>query len=74
MYYLHTKERLKKVSIRGRMALGISCLEILLESEGLIEKEEMKKLLSHLWEFTSSERLDLWEDQMMGYEPEAVFE
>ena len=68
------ENRIKKISIRGRMALGIKCLEIKLEKDELINKVEIKKLLSKLWEFISSKRLDLWEEKILDYEPESLIE
>ncbi len=68
------ENRIKKISIRGRMALGIKCLEIKLEKDELINKIEIKKLLSELWDFIGSKRLDLWEEKFLDYEPESLIE
>lgn len=56
------------------MALGIKCLEILLVKNELSQKEEIKKLLSNLWEFIGSKRLDLWEEKIIDYDPESLIE
>ena len=52
------ENRLKEISIRGRMALGIKCLEIVLDKNKLIHNKDIKELLSILWKFISSESLE----------------
>jgi hypothetical protein len=56
-------EQLKRISITGRMALGITCLENILRTLS-IECEELSKFISLLWKFTSSNTLDDWEEQV----------
>jgi len=56
------------------MALGVKCLEIKLKKAALIEKEEIIKVLSCLWDFTSSKQLDKWEEQILDFEPESLIE
>ncbi|MEM6697358.1 MAG: hypothetical protein AAF599_03110, partial [Bacteroidota bacterium] len=61
-------ERLKKISITGRMALGIRCLETNLQDLGLLGYPEVQKMLSDFWEYTSSNRLDIWENNILEYQ------
>lgn len=68
------ENQLKKISIRGRMAIGIKCLETYLEDLKIDKEKEIQKLLSELWEFISSESLDKWEEKITEYEPMCIRE
>jgi len=70
---LEIEERLKKVSIKGRMALGIRCLEINLQDLDLLGYPEVQKMLSDFWEYTSSNNLVDWEEKILEYEPWFLF-
>ena len=56
------------------MALGITCLEIMLAETALIDKEEVQELLSILWEFTNSDQLDLWHEKICDFDIEFSIE
>ncbi|OAV45120.1 hypothetical protein A3850_011745 [Lewinella sp. 4G2] len=56
------------------MALGIKCLEIVLDKNNLIHKKDIKELLTVLWGFISSERLDLWSEEIIDYDPKSLIE
>ncbi|MEN0048749.1 MAG: hypothetical protein AAF806_16930 [Bacteroidota bacterium] len=66
-------ERLKKISITGRMALGIRCLETNLQDLGLLDYPEVQRMLSDFWEYTSSNNLVEWEEKILEYEPWFLF-
>ena len=68
------ENRLKEISIRGRMALGIKCLEIVLDKNKLIHNKDIKELLSILWKFISSESLESWSEEIMDYDPKSLIE
>lgn len=59
---------LKKISIRGRMALGISCLEIAIKELGLSDDNAFECLCSDLWEFVSANNKN-WEEKINRYYP-----
>ncbi len=61
-------EKIKNISIRGRFAFGIKCLEQYI-SESTIESAWIDKLLATLWEFTTSERLDMWDEKIKDLDP-----
>ncbi|MET4105917.1 hypothetical protein [Hymenobacter sp. UYP22] len=67
------EDHLKGVSITGRMAYCISCLESALASEQL-HGPELENLLAHLWEFTSSTDLGDWEERIMDFLPEVILD
>ncbi len=66
------KDRLKEVSIRGRVAYGITCLEIYFAHLGLLNQPVVFKFLDTIWQFTSSNSLDEWEEAVMDYSPRFV--
>lgn len=49
------------VSIRGRMAFGVTCLQRVCHSWG-VKGDCMRDLIDLLWAFVEQERLDNWED------------
>ncbi len=63
------ENRIKKISINGRMALGVICLERFVKLKELHNNEEVLELLELLWEFTSSNTLDKWEEKIKEYQP-----
>jgi len=63
----------KKISIRGRFAFGIKCIERYI-SENKIEINRIDKLLSQLWEFTESENLDVWDEKISDLNPTNILE
>ena len=66
------ERRLKKISIVGRMALGIRCFEIYLEKIGLLKNPLIQNMLSDLWEFTTLNRIDKWDEKIMEYDPDFI--
>lgn len=62
------EKKLKSISIRGRFAFGVKCLEQYV-NENNIEGKWIDKLLNTLWEFTTSERLDLWDEKINDLDP-----
>lgn len=52
----------ENVSIRGRFAFGLTCLEQLLEQYDLAQYGSLNDLIQLFWSYTSSDRLDIWED------------
>jgi hypothetical protein len=70
---MNVEELFKKISIRGRFAFGIMCIEeYLLENK--IENPCIEKLLMHLWEFTESENLDIWDERISDLNPNNILE
>ncbi|MCR5890035.1 hypothetical protein LRS06_20110 [Hymenobacter sp. J193] len=67
------EEQLKSVSITGRMAYCITCLENIFASEQLHEPE-LETLLMCLWDFTSNPDLSEWEERIMDFLPEIVLD
>jgi hypothetical protein len=61
------------MSIRARVALGITCLEKLCAEWGLLSGK-MPDLLAALWGFTSSDRLDEWDGRVAAFVPETASE
>ena len=62
------EEIFKLISIRGRLAYGIFCLEQAFK-ESNKENELSSKIIKILWEFTTSENLSEWEEEITDYEP-----
>ncbi|WP_216689080.1 hypothetical protein [Hymenobacter siberiensis] len=69
MQHLTIADRLKETSIRGRVAFGITCLEIYFEHLNLQDDTLVKGLLEKMWEFVSSNSLDKWEYEIKGFLP-----
>jgi hypothetical protein len=44
------------------MARGLECVEALIATHGVLRSEALTRCLEKLWEFTSSDRFDDWED------------
>lgn len=62
------EEVIKRISIRGRLAFGIKCIEQYV-FENKISNRWIDKLIDTLWEFTSSTQLDFWESKIRDLEP-----
>lgn len=63
------KQKIGKISLRGRVALCITCLEIVIQK--LNNKQEiLEKLVNHLWEFTSIDienfQLFKWQENLLN--------
>jgi len=65
--------KLKNVSIRGRVAYLICSFERLLLHYNC-EKEEWRSVLEKLWTFTTVEYLDDWLYELAEYMPNSIFE
>lgn len=57
------------ISIRGRVAFGITCLENVCETLSL-NSPSMASLIDLLWTFTQSRELDVWEGEVVDALPE----
>jgi hypothetical protein len=67
-----TAERLKRVSINGRVAFGTTCVELALEHFELLQHPYAKQLLAKLWDFVSSSDLGEWEESIEIYSAAAA--
>ncbi len=65
-------EQLKLVSITGRMAYAITCLEIIIRDRKL-NQTDFQPLLNALWNFTSNPDLSDWEELIMLFIPNSQF-
>ncbi len=63
----------KTISIRGRFAFGVMCIEQYL-FENKIEDTWVEKILILLWEFTNSESLDIWDEKISDINPQNILE
>lgn len=63
------EQQLKAVSITGRMAYGITCLEVIIRHDNL-DKEAFQPLLAALWDFTDNPDLSIWDENIMPFIPE----
>ncbi|PTD16294.1 hypothetical protein [Flavobacterium columnare] len=70
---MNVEELFKKISIRGRFAFGIMCIEEYL-LENSIKDFWIEKLLIHLWEFTESDNLDVWDEKISDLNPYNILE
>ncbi|MGR7814561.1 hypothetical protein [Lacinutrix undariae] len=64
-------EILKKISIRGRFAYGMKCLEQYVK-ENELKDELIVKILDNLWEFTNSDELDVWDEKISDLNPKHI--
>ena len=63
------KSLFEQISIRGRMAYGITCLENLCETWN-IKNEKMNLLIECLWTFTLSVHLVKWDEEIHSLLPD----
>lgn len=63
------KSVLEPISIIGRFAFGASCFEKVCKDWG-VRTSQIAEFIKLLWTFTSSNRLDLWEKDVLKYLPE----
>ncbi len=61
---------LKKISIRGRFAIGLTCVKLLLRDQGLHHNDFIRIYINKLGDFTKAEKLDIWEIETMLYFPD----
>ncbi len=64
----YTKE-IQEISIKGRFAFGVIILEEYIK-ENYIDDDWTPHLIEALWEFTTSKRLDLWEEKIHQFKNE----
>lgn len=67
------EEKFKNISIKGRVAYGISCLERALICYSCTLKN-WEWVLEKIWEFTSIEYLDDWFYEMAEFLPDSLLE
>jgi hypothetical protein len=65
---------LKKISIRGRLAYGATCLENALKHYGIKTDLLEKEVLPLIWAFTSSTNLSEWDDAINEIDPVCVLD
>lgn len=66
-------EKIKQLSIRGRVAFCAMCLEKAISKLGL-DSPQMDKIISLLWEFTESNNFAEWEKKATEVSPDTVLE
>jgi len=64
---------LKKISITGRLAFGITCLEQYIKEQNLKNKW-LDRLIDVLWEFTTSEDLEEWDNKISDLDPSNIID
>ncbi len=62
------EDQIKMTSIRGRLAFGVSCIQRFTD-ENEIKNTWIDRLIDTLWEFTTSERLDEWDEKISDLRP-----
>lgn len=67
------KEKFKKISIRGRFAFGMKCIEQY-KKENVIKDRWISKLINALWEFTTSNELDVWDEKIRDLDPSNILD
>lgn len=64
-------EIIKKISIRGRFAFGLTCLEIIVDNYQLRDNV-LGSIIDEFWRFTNSEKLGQYEDYFISRNPHSV--
>lgn len=70
---LSEKEKLKKISLRGRYAFGLICLEKLIQHYA-IDSKEVRGIILKMWNITSSEKLGVWHGFLVEHNPRIIIE
>lgn len=65
---MEIENKIKQTSIRGRFAFGVFCIEKYI-AENNLESKWIDRLIPTLWEFTSTDRMDLWEEKISDLTP-----
>ncbi|WP_128100433.1 hypothetical protein [Paenibacillus sp. DCT19] len=66
-------EQMKQISLRGRVAYGICCFEnVLITLE--CDLNDWRNVLNYLWQFTSTQYLDDWNEIIVELIPENLME
>lgn len=61
------QNHIKNTSIRGRFALGLTCLRKKIRAENIQWKQEIQTVIAKFSTFTSSDQLDIWETEVQFY-------
>lgn len=64
---------IKSISIRGRYAFGVKCIQQFLE-EQKIKGKWIDRLILVLKEFTNTDKLDEWDDKISELDPENILD
>jgi hypothetical protein len=67
---LNDETALKGISIRGRFAFAMRCLELVLDKQQEINKPIIQSILTQFWTYTKSDRLDVWEEEIFAFDPD----
>jgi hypothetical protein len=62
---------IKKISIRARFAIALTCVKKELRQEGLLEDEFARIIIDKYAQFTSCRKFDVWLDEVDHYVPGA---
>jgi hypothetical protein len=62
-----------EVSVRGRVAFSICCLETAI-LHFVAESESWRFLLDELWKYTTESRLDRWQEIIAEYTPSVILD
>lgn len=71
MQYSDFKQHIVRISIRGRVAYGAACLEVLYDALYLNDPE-IRSVIDYYWSYTSAIGLDDWEENLPQISQEAV--
>lgn len=66
-------EQFNKISIRGRYAFGMKCMETALVKFN-INDDLLNRVIQKAWEFTTTQALDDWEDELSDLTPDCLME
>lgn len=67
------KSLFEPISITGRFAFGVTCLERLCE-EWQVKNQKMNELIELMWTFTSSDDLSVWDRHIYEVLPDYKYE
>lgn len=65
--------KISKISIRGRIAFVLKCLEIALQKHE-INISILNDFTDKLWSFTTTIRFDIWHEQVKEYSPWVILD
>ena len=68
------EDNFRDISIRGRLAFGMTCLEEVLRKYNINDELLDTIVLPKIWEFTSSSHLDEWEMKINEIDPTCVLD
>lgn len=66
-------QQFKQISIRGRLAFGAKCIESYLGQYNIMHRL-LNKVLDVIWEFTTSNQLDKWDEKVNDFIPDSVLD